>query len=187
MSRTNTKRKEGPLCADLRHLARCGITLLLLIGGVGQSLGKEPVSQDETNLMTLGELEALQTETLLYEARLARDKARNELKKYDAVEAPQTQVTTPSLPSDDTPSYSGKSEISSGSDKDSNVVLPLVIQIFGQGNHLKAKLLLSSSRHVTVSQGSGIPGTPFVVRQITPQRVDVQKPGEPVSALVFAQ
>lgn len=170
-----------------RNLARSAVVVLLLFGAVSQVIAK--VAEEDASRITLGELETLQAETLLYEARLARDKARNELKKYGVTDTPQAtaQMPTPTPQRDDTPSYSGAGEIANLSDSAGQVVLPQIIQIFGQGHHLQAKLLLNSSLRITVSQGSKIPGTPFVVRQITPQRVEVQKPGEPTSTLVFAQ
>nr|WP_260441662.1 type IV pilus biogenesis protein PilP [Serratia fonticola] len=127
--------------------------------------------------LNLGQLEAIQAETVLYEAQLARAKALNELQKngYDrALDQPFNPAP---------PSHDNKSEIKGA---EQNAVPPQIVEITGTGKSFIAVLTLSNGNQVTVQSGNRIPGTEFVVKRINLNEVVVAGKNETLVSLSFA-
>ncbi|HAF4865893.1 TPA: type IV pilus biogenesis protein PilP [Salmonella enterica] len=126
-----------------------------------------PLSRDSR--MTLEKLEQLQTETLLYEAQLNRDKALRELLTTpDATTAPQATV----------PAQSAKTTPDKDDSAQEDTPLPRVRSISGNGTQLAALLRLADGSLVQVQSGQHIPGTTVTVNAITARNVRVYTPGK---------
>ncbi|MGP0867495.1 type IV pilus biogenesis protein PilP [Serratia sp. CY76356] len=127
--------------------------------------------------LNLGQLEAIQAETVLYEAQLARAKALNELQKngYDRA---LDQPFNPAPPSQD-----NKSEVK-GAVQDA--APPQIVEITGAGKGFTAVLALSNGNQVTVQVGNRIPGTEFVVKRININEVVVSGKNQTLVSLSFA-
>ncbi len=133
---------------------------------------------EQASALNLGVLESIQSETVLYEAQLARVKALSELQKngYDRSLA---QPFNPAPPAQD----NSKAEVK-GSAK--TFIPPQVIEISGSGKGFSALLSLSNGNQVTVQTGNRIPGTDFVVKKISLDEVVVSSPEQPLVSLSFA-
>ncbi|HBE9154530.1 MULTISPECIES: type IV pilus biogenesis protein PilP [Serratia] len=127
--------------------------------------------------LNLGQLEAIQAETVLYEAQLARAKALNELQKngYDRA---LDQPFNPAPPSQD-----NKAEVK-GATQDA--VPPQIVEITGTGKGFTAVLALSNGNQVTVQSGNRIPGTEYVVKRINLNEVVVAGKNQTLVSLSFA-
>nr|WP_241390174.1 type IV pilus biogenesis protein PilP [Serratia marcescens]ULG13233.1 hypothetical protein 1577p_00046 [Serratia marcescens] len=127
--------------------------------------------------LNLGQLEAIQAETVLYEAQLARAKALNELQKngYDRA---LDQPFNPAPPSQD-----NKSEVK-GAVQDA--APPQIVEITGAGKGFTAVLALSNGNQVTVQVGNRIPDTEFVVKRININEVVVSGKNQTLVSLSFA-
>ncbi|CAI2035979.1 type IV pilus biogenesis protein PilP [Serratia fonticola] len=127
--------------------------------------------------LNLGQLEAIQAETVLYEAQLARAKALNELQKngYDRA---LDQPFNPAPPSQD-----NKTEVK-GAVQDA--VPPQIVEITGTGKGFTAVLALSNGNQVTVQSGDRIPGTEYVVKRINLNEVVVSGKSPTLVSLSFA-
>ncbi|CAI1177961.1 type IV pilus biogenesis protein PilP [Serratia entomophila] len=127
--------------------------------------------------LNLGQLEAIQAETVLYEAQLARAKALNELQKngYDRA---LDQPFNPAPPSQD-----NKTEVK-GATQDA--VPPQIVEITGTGKGFTAVLALSNGNQVTVQSGNRIPGTEYVVKRINLNEVVVAGKSQTLVSLSFA-
>lgn len=133
---------------------------------------------EQASALNLGVLESIQSETVLYEAQLARVKALSELQKngYDRSLA---QPFNPAPPAQD----NSKTEVK-GSNQTSTP--PQVVEIAGSGKGYSALLSLSNGNQVTVQTGNRIPGTDFVVKKISLDEVVVSSPDQPLVSLSFA-
>lgn len=129
--------------------------------------------------LNLGQLEAIQAETVLYEAQLARAKALNELQK-NGYDRPLDQPFNPVPPSQD-----NKVEVKGAAQ---DAVPPQIVEITGTGtgNGFTAVLALSNGNQVTVQSGNRIPGTEYVVKRITLNEVVVAGKNQTLVSLSFA-
>lgn len=126
--------------------------------------------------LNLGQLEAIQAETVLYEFQLTRAKALNELQKngYDRA---LDQPFNPAPPSQD-----NKTEVK-GAVQDA--VPPQIVEITGTGKGFTAVLALSNGNQVTVQPGDRIPGTEYVVKRINLNEVVVSGKNPTLVSLSF--
>jgi type IV pilus biogenesis protein PilP len=137
----------------------------------------KPLPDTDVRGMNLGRLEAIQADTLLYEAQLAQAKALKELQNqgYDAVlGAPfnPKPVNTTKEKDEVKPAQESKS-------------LPQIVEISG-GQTLSATLQLEGGNQVRVQSGSRIPGTVWTVEKITFGEVTVRDSGNSLVSLSFA-
>lgn len=119
--------------------------------------------------MTLEKLEQLQTETLLYEAQLNRDKALREL---------LTTPDTTSAPQATTPAQNAKAAPEKDDSAQEADPLPRVRSISGNGTQLSALLRLADGSMVQIQSGQRIPGTGVTVKAISARNVQVYTPGK---------
>ncbi|EAA5258719.1 type IV pilus biogenesis protein PilP [Salmonella enterica subsp. enterica] len=119
--------------------------------------------------MTLEKLEQLQTETLLYEAQLNRDKALREL---------LTTPDTTSAPQANTPAQNAKAAPEKDDSAQEADPLPRVRSISGNGTQLSALLRLADGSMVQIQSGQRIPGTGVTVKAISARNVQVYTPGK---------
>lgn len=142
-----------------------------------------PVSQttftraEAGRALDLGQLEAIQAETVLYEAQLARAKALSELQK-NGVDRSLAQPFNPAPPSQD-----GHSEVT-GATQEAGP--PQILEITGNSKGFMAVLLMSNGNQVTVQTGNQVPGTDFVVKRITLNEVVVTGKNTALLSLAFA-
>ncbi|EFN6524198.1 type IV pilus biogenesis protein PilP [Escherichia coli] len=109
------------------------------------------------------QIELIQAETVLYEAQLAREKARNELRTLGD-EIPATQ------------GYQQNDE--SGSIKNAPVYSQLKLkEIFGIQPQLYARIKLPGGVPADVKAGQNLPGTGYKVEQITQDTVVLERDG----------
>jgi type IV pilus biogenesis protein PilP len=128
--------------------------------------------------LNLGQLEAIQADTVLYEAELARVKALNALQK-SGDERYQAQPLSPAPPALDTkPDVKGAAQ---------NAIPPQIVEITGTGTGYLAVLSLSNGNRVTAQTGHRIPGTDYVIKRITLNEVVVSGNNQPLMSLSFAE
>ncbi|MDH2272354.1 type IV pilus biogenesis protein PilP [Serratia marcescens] len=127
--------------------------------------------------LNLGQLEAIQAETVLYEAQLARAKALNELQK-NGYDRGLDQPFNPAPPAQD-----NKNEVK-GATQDAPP--PQIVEITGNGKGFTAVLALSNGNQVTVQAGNRIPGTEYVVKRINLNEVVVTGKNQTMVSLSFA-
>lgn len=128
-------------------------------------------------MLNLGQLEAIQAETVLYEAQLARAKALNELQK-NGYDRSMDQPFNPAPPSlDNTPEIKGATQ---------NDPPPQIVEITGSGSGYMAVLSLSNGNQVTVQTGNRIPGTEYVVKRVNLNEVVVSGKNQSLVSLSFA-
>ncbi|CAI1141826.1 type IV pilus biogenesis protein PilP [Serratia quinivorans] len=127
--------------------------------------------------LNLGQLEAIQAETVLYEAQLARAKAFNELQK-NGYDRGLSQPFNPAPPSQD-----NKTEIKGAAQ---DTVPPQIVEITGTGKGFTAVLALSNGNQVTVQSGNRIPGTEYVVKRINLNEVVITGKNQSLVSLSFA-
>ncbi|WP_432324102.1 type IV pilus biogenesis protein PilP [Yersinia enterocolitica] len=128
--------------------------------------------------LNLGQLEAIQAETVLFEAQLARAKALNELNK-NGYDRSVDQPFNPAPPSQD----NTKHEVKGAAQE---AIPPQVIEISGDSKGFSALLALSNGNQVSVQTGSRIPGTDFVVKRITLNEVVVSMSNQSLISLSFS-
>lgn len=128
--------------------------------------------------LNLGQLEAIQAETVLYEAQLARAKALNELQK-NGYDRSLDQPFNPSPPAQD-----NKADVN-GVPQDA--VPPKVVEITGTKSGYLAVLSLNNGNQITVQTGNRIPGTEYVVKRINLNEVVVSGKNQSLMSLSFAR
>ena len=107
------------------------------------------------------QIEQIQEETALYEAMLAREKIRHELRTLE-----QGSVTG-HQPENAAGTSSGSQAFSS----------PRLKEIFGIQPQLSARVILPGGTETDVRAGQALPGTLFMVEQITPDSVILEYNG----------
>ncbi|HIB5193644.1 TPA: type IV pilus biogenesis protein PilP [Escherichia coli] len=108
-------------------------------------------------------IEQIQEETALYEAMLAREKIRHELRTLEQgvpAEAGRQQESTSAIPT-----------------APSTATSPRLTEIFGVQPQLSARIELSGGHITDVKTGQNIPGTPYLVEKITPDSVVLEQSG----------
>lgn len=116
-------------------------------------------SSTATRTWTIHELERIQAETVLYEARAARAKAIISWQQNgNGLDAPMPVIR----------------EATDGKKNDTQVVqvtrkdtLPRILEIAGSGNRLKSRMQMADGTVVEVAPGQRLPGTTYTVQQIT--------------------
>lgn len=127
-----------------------------------------------TEMPTLGRLEQIQAETVLYEAQVARSKALKSLQESDGyVSVP---VTIP-----------GEIGNSTTVKKANSNVLPSIAEIFGKNKDLLARISLQDGSVAEVRKNQRVPGTPFTVKRITVNEVIVTDSSGTTYSLSFNQ
>lgn len=145
--------------------------ILTLCGVMGLAHASPlPLPTQGNNELTIAHLEAIQAQTVLYEAQVLRARALQELQKNGG-EVDSAKPFNPAPPAD-IPVISSQS-------------LPQIIQISGTGKSISALLILGNGNQVTVSQGSDIPGTAWQVSKITLNQVIVTS-GDKARTLNFS-
>ncbi|EEY6723430.1 type IV pilus biogenesis protein PilP [Escherichia coli] len=108
-------------------------------------------------------IEQIQEETALYEAMLAREKIRHELRTLEQgvpAEAGRPQESTSAIPT-----------------APSTAASPRLTEIFGVQPQLSARIELSGGHITDVKTGQNIPGTTYHVEKITPDSVVLEQSG----------
>ncbi|EOL1347841.1 type IV pilus biogenesis protein PilP [Escherichia coli] len=108
-------------------------------------------------------IEQIQEETALYEAMLAREKIRHELRMLEQgipAEPGRPQESTSAIPT-----------------APSTAASPRLTEIFGVQPQLSARIELSGGHITDVKTGQNIPGTPYLVEKITPDSVVLEQSG----------
>jgi type IV pilus biogenesis protein PilP len=133
--------------------------------------------KEAVRALNLGQIEAIQAETVLYEFQMARVKALNELNKngYDGL---LDQPFNPAPPAQDS-----KTTVKGTAQE---ATPPQVVEISGDGKEYTALLALSNGNQVSVQNGNQIPGTDYVVKRITISEVVVSGPKQSLLSLSFA-
>ncbi|MBU9819681.1 type IV pilus biogenesis protein PilP [Rahnella sp. BCC 1045] len=134
--------------------------------------------EDNAREMSEGRLEGIQSETVLFEAQLARAKAWKELQSngYDtALSGP----FNPASPAQDKTTKDVRPATAS-------TVLPQVVEVSGTGKALAATLVLENGNQIRVQTGNPIPGTPWVVASITFNNVTVRGNDGALTSLAFS-
>jgi type IV pilus biogenesis protein PilP len=127
-----------------------------------------------TEMPTLGRLEQIQAETVLYEAQVARSKALKSLQESDGyVSVP---VTIP-----------GEIGNSNTVKKANSNVLPLITEIFGTSKDLRVRVLLQDGSVAEVRNNQRIPGTELTVKKTTVNEVIVSDNSGTAYSLSFNQ
>ena len=107
------------------------------------------------------QIERIQDETALYEAMLAREKIRHELRMLEQgipAEPGRPQESTSAIPT-----------------APSTATSPRLTEIFGVQPQLRARIELSGGHITDVKTGQNIPGTPYLVEKITPDSVVLEQ------------
>ncbi|WP_241572870.1 type IV pilus biogenesis protein PilP [Rosenbergiella nectarea] len=132
--------------------------------------------------LTLGQLEKLQAETLLYEAQLNHDKALAALNTQKPSQ-PSVSAATADTHQSDRPPMDSNTEIqrhSSQSDKSWQV-----IEVTGNRYKIVAALLLPSGAVLSVTRGTVLPNSNFHIENIGPTRVTARDTAGHVIILPF--
>lgn len=109
------------------------------------------------------QIERIQDETALYEAMLAREKIRHELRMLEQ-----------GIPAEPR-SSAGKHVRHPDCPVDGDI--PRLTEIFGVQPQLSARIELSGGHITDVKTGQNIPGTPYLVEKITPDSVVLEQSG----------
>ncbi|UJT80924.1 type IV pilus biogenesis protein PilP (plasmid) [Edwardsiella piscicida] len=127
--------------------------------------------------LNLGQLEAIQAETVLYEAQLARAKALKELQN-NGYDRSLDQPFNPAPPSQDNkPAVKGAVQ---------DAIPPQIVEITGTNSGYQAVLSLTNGNQVTVQAGNQIPGTDYIVKRITLNEVVVSGRNQTLVSLSFS-
>lgn len=152
----------------------------LACNAYGQEESGHVISAPTTkqNSLTIGELERIQEETLLYEFRAARAKAIVSWQQNgNGLDAPlpvrsQGQSTTASLDTGTTVSEER---------------LPRILEISGSGKVLKSRMVMSDGTIVEVATGQRLPGSVYTVTQITGRSVQLKSDDGRLHAPAFSE
>ncbi|ELR8856020.1 type IV pilus biogenesis protein PilP [Escherichia coli] len=109
------------------------------------------------------QIEQIQDETALYEAMLAREKIRHELRMLE-----QGIPAEPGRPQEST---------SAVTTAPATAASPRLTEIFGVQPQLSARIELPGGHITDVKAGQNIPGTPYLVEKITPDSVVLEQSG----------
>lgn len=109
------------------------------------------------------QIEQIQDETALYEAMLAREKIRHELRTLELGVPAEAR---------------GQPESTSAVTTNTQALpSPRLTEIFSVQPHLSARIELPGGNITDVKAGQNIPGTPYLVEKITPDSVVLEQSG----------
>lgn len=109
------------------------------------------------------QIEQIQDETALYEAMLAREKIRHELRTLELGAPAEAR---------------GQPESTSAVTTNTQALpSPRLTEIFGVQPHLSARIELPGGNITDVKAGQNLPGTPYLVEKITPDSVVLEQSG----------
>ncbi|EPL2578440.1 type IV pilus biogenesis protein PilP [Escherichia coli] len=109
------------------------------------------------------QIEQIQDETALYEAMLAREKIRHELRTLELGVPAEAR---------------GQPESTSAVTTNTQALpSPRLTEIFGVQPHLSAQIELPGGNITDVKAGQNLPGTPYLVEKITPDSVVLEQSG----------
>lgn len=109
------------------------------------------------------QIERIQDETALYEAMLAREKIRHELRTLELGVPAEAR---------------GQPESTSAVTTNTQALpSPRLTEIFGVQPHLSARIELPGGNITDVKAGQNLPGTPYLVEKITPDSVVLEQSG----------
>ncbi|EMK9438879.1 type IV pilus biogenesis protein PilP [Escherichia coli] len=109
------------------------------------------------------QIEQIQDETALYEAMLAREKIRHELRTLELGVPAEAR---------------GQPESTSAVTTNTQALpSPRLTEIFGVQPHLSARIELLGGNITDVKAGQNLPGTPYLVEKITPDSVVLEQSG----------
>lgn len=109
------------------------------------------------------QIEQIQDETALYEAMLAREKIRHELRTLELGVPAEAR---------------GQPESTSAVTTNTQALPSLrLTEIFGVQPHLSARIELPGGNITDVKAGQNLPGTPYLVEKITPDSVVLEQSG----------
>lgn len=111
---------------------------------------------------TLRRLERIQAETVIVEAQVARAKAQK------ALEDSGSSVSVP-----DVTAGTAAVAVNVSQAKRKVTPLPQINEIYGTGNRLIARLVLSDGTYAELTTGQQVPGTPLKVTSISAREVRV--------------
>lgn len=129
---------------------------------------------------SLGQIEKIHSDTLLFEAQMARARALLALQNssgYD-MSPPPTLANIP------------ETTDRNAQNMDMFLVhhnLPRIIEIYGRDKHLHSRLLLANGTSVGVTEGQGIPGSSYTVKRISAQEVQIITVRGETHSLVFVK
>lgn len=144
-------------------LLRAVVVALVISGCIGNVAKAE--SQNTSNTasdLTLRRLENIQAETVIYEAQVARAKARKELENNG------TDIST-RIPS----GRDGVDVSVTSSSTSPTRSLPRIQEIYGSPKNLMVSLAMPDGSAIAASDGQLIPGTGWRVKSITGRSVSV--------------
>ncbi|UWS33249.1 type IV pilus biogenesis protein PilP [Erwinia pyrifoliae] len=124
---------------------------------------------NSTPSVTLGQLEALQSETLLYEAQLSRNKALSALKGSQP--SPSAGITAHPLQREESPDETLPNN--AFSENSVTPSMPQIVQISGKGRKLVAELELPGNQRLNVVSGTLLPGISSQIVDVSADRVTV--------------
>ena len=109
------------------------------------------------------QIEQIQDETALYEAMLAREKIRHELRTLELGVPAEAR---------------GQPESTSAVTTNTQALpSPRLTEIIGVQPHLSARIELPGGNITDVKAGQNLPGTPYLVEKITPDSVVLEQSG----------
>lgn len=109
------------------------------------------------------QIEQIQDETALYEAMLAREKIRHELRTLELGVPAEAR---------------GQPESTSAVTTNTQALpSPRLTEIFGVQPHLSARIERPGGNITDVKAGQNLPGTPYLVEKITPDSVVLEQSG----------
>ncbi|HBV8295901.1 TPA: type IV pilus biogenesis protein PilP [Escherichia coli] len=109
------------------------------------------------------QIEQIQDETALYEAMLAREKIRHELRTLEL-----------GVPAEARSQPESTSAVTTNTQA---LPSPRLTEIFGVQPHLSARIELPGGNITDVKAGQNLPGTPYLVEKITPDSVVLEQSG----------
>lgn len=118
---------------------------------------------DDSKNLTLGRLETIQSETVVVEAQVIRAKAIKSLQESNGYSSSLPGVLPGSLNTSDS-AMPVKAKVEA---------MPLISEIYGSGNKLIAKIVLSDGSYSEVTQNQRIAGTRYIVKRVTANEVIV--------------
>lgn len=136
-------------------------------------------STTATRTWTIHELERIQAETVLYEARAARAKAIMSWQQNgNGLDAPVPVIR------EGADNKKSEREVAQVARRDT---VPRILEIAGSGNRLKSRMQMGDGTVVEVASGQRLPGTVFTVEHITATGVRLKADDGSVHSPTFSE